>query len=184
MGRSVWYLILLPLVFMTCKSSSAAVQTSVEDDPVVAVEEESTSDSITVSKEVYDHTLTEVKHFVDNLNLIIRTKNYNSWKTALSDKFLARISSPEFLETASESTLLRAQKIVLKTPSDYFTNVVVPSRSNSQVDEIEFTAKGTVKVYYIERKERKDNNGEAVVTVRRLRLYELEKSGDVWKIID
>jgi len=175
--------VLLSLVFMTCKSPPppAAVEPAVEppveeEAAVFAVEEEEpASDSITVSQEVYDFTLTEVKHFVDNLNLIIRTQNYSSWRNALSDQFFARVSSQEFLTNVSEANALRSKKIVLKTAYDYFKNVVVPSRSDSQVDEIDFTAKGTVKVYYLERKEK---------GVRRLRLYELEKSGDIWKIID
>jgi hypothetical protein len=59
--------------------------------------------------------------------------------------------------------------------------VVVPSRSNSRVDEIEFTAQNRVRVYYVERSRKTDEN---VAETRRLRLYELEKSGDTWKIID
>jgi hypothetical protein len=75
--------------------------------------------------------------------------------------------------------MLTSRKIVLKTLNDYFTHVVVPSRSNSKVDEIEFTDTNTVKVYYIERRKNENNEFET----RRLRLYELIKTGNTWKII-
>ena len=131
--------------------------------------------SLNVSQEVYDFTLAEVKQFVNELNAVIQKKNYNGWKNALSEEFFARISSPEFLANASNTSMLKSQKIVLKTPNDYFTNVVVPSRSNSRVDEIEFTAINRVKVFYLE--ERRTES-------RRLRLYELIKIDDTWKVID
>jgi len=139
--------------------------------------------SFTVSKEVYDYTFAEVKLFVDELNAIIQKKNYNGWKNALSEELFARISSPEFLASASNTSMLKTQKIVLKTPNDYFLNVVVPSRSNSKVDEIEFTAMNRVKVFFLEER-RKTENNTVKTEFRRLRLYELIKIGDTWKVID
>jgi hypothetical protein len=180
----IWYLLLLPLVFMACKSSPAAANPPAEP-VVIAPHGEGTPDHIVVSKEVYDSTLAEVKLFVEKLNLIIKNKDYTGWLSALSDEFFARISSPEFLASASESKLLKSQKIVLKTPMDYFIHVVVPARSNSSVDEIEFTAINAVKVYYVEKTEKQKENNMMVTESRRLRLYELiKKSGDTWKIID
>jgi hypothetical protein len=135
-----------------------------------------------ISQEMYEQTLAEVRIFVDGLNLLIRNKNYSGWKDALAAERFEQISSPDFLEVTSESAALKSRKIVLKTPNDYFEHVVVPSRSNSRVDEIEFTAVNRVRVYYVERPRRTDDDG--VAEIRRLRLYELEKSGDTWKIID
>jgi hypothetical protein len=182
MKRAARYLLLLPLVFTACKSSSGAA------DPVVTThhEEELNGNFISVSQEMYDNTLAEVKLFVEKLNLIIKNKDYEGWKNALSDEFFERISSPEFLESASQSVLLRSKKIVLKTPDDYFLYVVVPARSNSRVDEIEFIASNAVKVFYVETFDKKNNSNNLITTeVRRLRLYELiKKSGDTWKIID
>ena len=184
MKRSFWPLFLLPLVFMACKSSTAAANPPAEP-VVIAPHEEGSPGHIIVSKEVYDYTLAEVRLFVEKLNLIIKNKDYTGWLSALSDEFFARISSPEFLASASESKLLQSQKIVLKTPNDYFIHVVVPARSNSSVDEIEFTAPNAVKVFYIEKSEKQKENNMSVTEARRLRLYELiKKSGDTWKIID
>jgi len=182
-------LILVLSVFLGCKSSPPAVdqyppvEEEIIDEP--EVEEPATDSGITVSQEVYDFTLAEVKLFIDSLNSLIMKKNYNGWKNALSDDFFDRISSPEFLAAASESAILKSKKIVLKSPNDYFLQVVVPSRSNSRVDEIEFTDTNKVKVYYREERVRRNSdNSVSAPEVRRLRLYELIKIGDTWKIID
>jgi hypothetical protein len=57
-------------------------------------------------------------------------------------------------------------------PDDYFINVVVPSRTNSQVDEIEFIDSNSAKTFFWRLGQEK------------LRLYELIKTGDRWKIIN
>jgi hypothetical protein len=162
---------------MACKSQPPEV------DPYPDETGEKVFGSFKISQEMYDSTLAEVKLFVDGLNSLIMSKNYEGWKAALSNEFFARVSSPEFLAGASESAALKSQKIVLKTPNDYFTHVVVPSRNNSKVDEIEFTAADRVKVYYREERARKNEN-TSTTEARRLRLYELVKADDTWKIID
>jgi hypothetical protein len=162
-----------------CKTTPPAI------DPYPLEEEEvsAPNSSLKISQEMYDFTLAEVKLFVDDLNAMIQKKDYNGWKAALSDEFFGRISSPEFLASASESAILKSRKIVLKTPNDYFLQVVVPSRSNSKVDEIEFTAIDRVKVFYLEERRRNENNTTTTES-RRLRLYELIKIDDTWKVID
>ena len=177
---------LLPLVFTACKSPPAPEAAPAEPIITTHHEEELNASFISVSQEMYDSTLAEVKLFVEKLNLLIKNKDYTGWKDTLSDEFFERISSPEFLENASQSVLLRSKKIVLKSPEDYFFYVVVPARSSSRVDEIEFIAANAVKVFYVETYDKKNNSNNMVTTeVRRLRLYELiKKSGDTWKIID
>jgi len=180
-------LVLLLAILMACKSSPATEESTPEDE--FAVEEPvvtgpTASGHMTVSQEMYDTTLAEVKGFVDNLNSLISSKNYEAWKNFLSDEYFARISSPEFLARTSESNQLKSRNIVLKTPVDYFLQVVVPARSNSRVDEIEFTEADRVKVFFREERVRRGENSTTTET-RRLRLYELiKKVGDTWKIID
>ena len=181
MKRSGVCLLWVCAMLMACKSQPPAVDPYPAEE---AVEEEAPAEnSFAISQEVYDFTLAEVRVFVDNLNSLIQKKDYNSWKAALSDEFFARISSPEFLAAASEAAVLKSKKIVLRTPNDYFLQVVVPSRSNSKVDEIEFTAVDKVKVFYREERIRR-NNDVSTTEVRRLRLYELIKIDDTWKVID
>jgi len=165
----------LVAIIMACKSPPVIIQ-----DPEEEVQE-GVSTTFTISQEMYDLTLAEVKQFVDHLNSLIQHKNYEGWKATLSDEFFERIASPDFLANASEAAALKSRRIVLRTPNDYFLQVVVPSRSNSKVDEIEFSDVDRVKVYYREERVRR---GESVPEVRRLRLYELIKIDDTWKIID
>ena len=170
--------ILMAAIIMACKSSPPA------ENQYLVEEEASASNPFMISQEIYDLTLAEVTLFVDNFNSLIQHKDYEGWKTALSDEYFARISSPEFLANASDSAMLKSRKIVLKTPHDYFIQVVVPSRSNSRADEIEFTAANRVKVFHTEERTRRNNNNAPTAEVRRLRLCELIKINYTWKIID
>ena len=185
MKKAAWYLLLFPAMLIACKSAPPAEEYPLEEEPVIEqfLEEEPEIHHAVVTQEMYEQTLAEVRLFVDNLNSLIRGKNYNGWKAALSDDLFARFSSPEFLASASESNLLRSRKIVLKNTNDYFLQVVVPSRSNSRVDEIEFIDEDRVKVFYVEERVRRTDN-ESSTEIRRLRLYELIKDGETWKITD
>lgn len=88
----------------------------------------------------------------------------------MSEELRKEISSQKFLTTVSQSPPLKSRGIVLRKPEDYFNIVVVPSRTNSQVDKIEIIDNNRVKAYYY----RED---------RYLRLYELERRGNSWMII-
>jgi hypothetical protein len=129
-------------------------------------------DPASISREVFNSTKEDVQRFIEDLNRIIRNKNYTAWKDALAPALFAEISSAGYLARISDSDAMKSRKIVLKTPEDYFTHVVVPSRANSRVDDIEFIAENRVKAFTIA------PNGQ------RLRLYDLEKSGSTWKIIN
>lgn len=127
-------------------------------------------DPTTITKEEFDTTKTDVQQLIQNLNTIIREKDYQTWVTYLSKDYFDSISDPEYLSNLSESTRLKNQKTVLRTPEDYFQYVVVPSRANDRVDDIEFIGKNQVKAFTV------TPNGQ------RLRLYNLEKQGENWKI--
>jgi len=146
------------------------------------IEQESQPDVHDISQELHDKTLAEVKLFIDNLNITIKNKNFNGWRAALSDEYFAKISSPEFLKQQNESQALKLRNIVLRTPNDYFLNVVVPSRANSQVDDIESIDANNVKAYYLETRTRRNENNDTYIETRRLRLYDLTKAGNEWKI--
>ena len=129
-------------------------------------------DPSSVTREERETTMTDIQHLIERLNGIIRAKNYNAWVSNLSPNYFALISSPEYLDRISQSNALTSQKIVLKSAQDYFTYVVVPSRTNDRVDDIEFESRTRVKAYTI------NNRGE------RLRLYDLERTGNEWKIVN
>jgi hypothetical protein len=173
--KNIFILLLIMMVF-SCgggpatqvpSESVTATQTAVpvEDDPV-------TFDPGTISREVYDSTKSDVQHLIEELNGIIRAKNYDAWKAYLDEDYLADISSSEYLQRISETAAMKSQKIVLKAPEDYFNYVVVPSRANSRVDDIEFITQRRVKAFTVTEKG------------QRLRLYDLERSTGGWKIIN
>jgi hypothetical protein len=178
---------------VACKSAPAAteekpyIEEAVADDFLELMSpetEEIHEPSAGISQALYDHTLAEVKQFIDTLNKAIAAKNYNDWKSTLSDEYFELISSPEYLAKASDAPVLKTRKIVLKSPNDYFLYVVIPSRANSKVDEIEFVTENRVKVFHRETRTRKDENNVTQTEVRYLRLYELIKIDDKWKIVN
>jgi hypothetical protein len=140
-------------------------------EPESPVKEEN-FDAGAISQEEFDFTKIEIQALVENLNNIIRTRNYNAWIACLETEYLAEKSSPAYLAQISELPRLKSQNIVLTGPEDYFIYVVIPSRANDRVDDIEFIAKNRVKAYTV------NANGQ------RLRLYDLENKGNGWKIIN
>ena len=174
------FLFLVPVLFVVCKSPPPAVMKQ-------AVQPEATVQTTdahggAASQEVYDATLAEVRGFIDNLNGVISRRSFSEWRTVLSDEYFEQISSRDFLAQASEMPALKTAKIVLRSANDYFTNVVVPSRANSQVDEIEIEGDNKVRAYYHETRTVRGENNETTTEVRRLRVYELIKIDGNWKI--
>jgi hypothetical protein len=167
-------ILLFPLVLtLACQSKPAVNEEPVREAPPEAVEipaEEFNPGSI--SQAVFDSTKIDVQHFIQDLNSIIRSRDYNTWTSHLGDEYFAEKSSPAYLAQISEQPRLKTQKIVLNSPQDYFIHVVVPSRANDRVDDIEFVSPTRVKAYTV------TANGQ------RLRLYDLESEGNTWKIIN
>jgi len=188
-------LFLLPVLFMACgtqpKTANGALQATeeelaeelaearqAEEEPVADKQAEAeiawvvpdTQNSAGLEQESYEEMFNEVKTFIESLNVIIQSRNYSKWRDALSEEFRKEISSTKFLANVSKSTPLKKRGIVLRKPEDYFYIVVVPSRANSQVDKIEIINNNRVKAFYY----REDTY---------LRLYELERRGDSWTII-
>jgi hypothetical protein len=135
-----------------------------------------------LTEESYEQVFNEVKAFIENLNMVIRSRNYSKWREALSEERLNEISSPEFLANASKTNSMRRRGIVLKTVYDYFLHVVVPSRANSQVDKIDILDNNRVRALYMYTRKTGSDNEERTETVPLL-VYELAKIGDSWTII-
>jgi hypothetical protein len=129
-----------------------------------------------ITQQQYTSTMEDVQRFIENLNRTITNKNYGSWRAALSTEYFNEISSPANLKQISEQPAMTTRKIVLRTAEDYFIHVVVPSRANSRVDDIEFISQTRVKAFTVN----KTRTGEE----QRLVLYDLERSGNSWIIIN
>ncbi|MDR1565871.1 MAG: hypothetical protein LBS48_01140 [Treponema sp.] len=148
------------------------------------VEEEPVFNPGSISQEEFDTAKNEVQALVEDLNRIIRARNYNYWLTYLSKSYLEEINSPEYLDEMTEKLYERdrsvatnlgrdpksVQKRILRNSRDFFTYVVVPSRANDHVDDIEYVSENQVTAYTL------DNRGQ------RLILYNLETIDGQWKI--
>jgi len=122
-----------------------------------------------VTDEIYSQTLDEIKEFVQVLNQVIESKDFEAWSTYLTTDYMQRTSNPQYLAEQSEKPILKKKNIVLKSLSDYFIYVVVPSRSGAHIDDIEFIDRFHVK---------------AISIIRNTRglLYLLIREEDQWKI--
>jgi hypothetical protein len=199
-------LLLLPLILaLSCGTSPAADTEPVQSSgPVQLVSVEAPAppargfDPDNVSRDIYDTTKAEVERLIEELNKIIAARDYDAWVSYVDSEFFEEISSPEFLRQVSDSEFMKMQKKTIRTPREYFLNVVVPSRSNNRVDDISFITENRVKVIQInQRRRRPPADPEETARLQaggaELRdgwLYEnsreiyyvLEKNQDVWKI--
>ncbi|MFP3041088.1 hypothetical protein LQZ19_04625 [Treponema primitia] len=162
-----------PAVVQTPAAVVVEEKAVVED--VVAVENTADFDPKSITKEEFNSTKEEMQRLIEDINRIIRAKDYAKWINYLADDFIQTINSPAFLAELSESSRqLKGQNIVLKTSLDYFTYVVVASRENirtdASLDDIEFLSHNRVKAYTINARK------------QRLRLFEFVRDGGAWKI--
>jgi hypothetical protein len=123
-----------------------------------------------VSEELYTRTFDEIGEFIENLNSIIRSADYDSWLAHLSEEYIRTASDPAFLREQSEKPVLMQANIRLESLRDYFVYVVVPSRTQATLDEIEFLDENHVKAI-------------AILRGTRVILYLLERDQEQqWKI--
>ena len=143
-------------------------------------------DPARVSEEMFEATKLEVQALIEDLNGIIRARNYDAWTEHLSASYFETISSQAFLGERAEELYRRdlavaaslgrearlVQRRAMRTPRDYFDHVVVPARQNDRVDDISFTSNDEVVAHTV------DSRGN------RLILYNLERIDGKWKISD
>jgi hypothetical protein len=162
-----------------------AVEPVAAEPPVAVPVVEVVFDPGTISQEVHTATLVDVQHLIQDLNGIIRAKNYKAWITYLAESYFSNISSPAYLGEQTTRLYNRdvseilvkggsknsVRKRELRNAQDYFINVVVPSRANDHVDDIVFITQNKVRAFTVD-----SSNG------KRLVLYDLENVNGSWKI--
>jgi len=176
-----FFLLLVIIMSVSCVSEPTKEDNRTAVQPgLVRITEPSKQDENfdpnSISQAQFTATREEVQSFIEGLNKIISNKNYSAWRSALSNEYFRQISSSENLRQMSEQPALKNNNIVLRTPQDYFNYVVVPSRANSRVDDIQFIGRNRVKAFTIN----KNRAGEE----QRLVLYDLEKVDNTWIIIN
>ena len=138
---------------------------SPKKNDIIKTEDQSTE----ISQEQYAKTFEEVEKVIDELNSIIKAGDFNRWTTYLTPKFIQEIMDPNALEKINEQPVLKRNKIIIKTLSDYFIYVVVPSRASVRLDDLIFTDPERVRAFMLIR-------GDRVL------IYQLEKITGKWKI--
>lgn len=125
-------------------------------------------EGVTITRETYDQTKSELEKVVDQLNKITATKDYNKWVEFLSPQYKYDYSNPTVLKVVSEA--LPVKGIKLRSLKDYFTYVFVPSRSKIRVDDIQFLSPERVNVLM-------KQGGRTVI------IYGIENTKGKWKLI-
>ncbi|MDR0465080.1 MAG: hypothetical protein LBG94_08225 [Treponema sp.] len=163
----------------------AVVTPVVTGQPATVRVEEPKAETVTVfdpanvSEELYKSTREEVQLFIENLNEIIKNRDYNAWQASLSSEYIDAVASPVNLNWISDSAIMKRNHIVLKDLNDYFTYVVIPARSDDRIHsenvDIEFINENRVTAFTT----RTSSSGEGIIEI----LYDLEKIDNSWKII-
>jgi hypothetical protein len=121
------------------------------------------------SEELYRKTFREVQDVVAAITKIIAAGDYDGWKGYLTEEYVQSRSSAAFLADASNAAVLKKSGIVLKSLRDYFDNVVVRSRLQATLDDIQFLDESHVKAI-------------ALVQGTPVILYYLVQENGRWKI--
>ncbi|PIE97930.1 MAG: hypothetical protein CR988_05405 [Treponema sp.] len=124
--------------------------------------------NVTITKQDYIDTKSEISEVVDNLNEITKNNDYDRWLQYLSDDYIEYYSNKSVLAKVSKS--LPVKNIHLNSLQDYFKFVFVPSRKNIRVDDIKFLSPSAVNVIM------RNKKGSLLV-------YILEKQAGRWKLV-
>ncbi len=144
-------------------------QTEAEPEEEPAEAEPGAEEPIEVSEEVYEQTFDEIEGTIQELNAVISARNFERWKTYLTDAYLDEYSDPPRLAEISEMPILQRNDITLSSLRDYFKWVVVPSRQDARLDDLRFLSEN--EVYAI-----MNINENPVI------LYRLRKVDGRWKV--
>ena len=134
-----------------------------------AEEESAEEEPIEVSEEVYEQTFDEIEATIEELNTVISNRNFQKWKSYLTEEYIDRYSDREWLTEISERPILKRNNITLRSLRDYFEWVVVPSRQDARLDDLVFHG---------------ENEVDAIMNIggNRVILYRLRKVEGQWKV--
>lgn len=124
---------------------------------------------ILVTKEEYQKTFDDIHALIQDLNRIISAQDYTAWTTHLTPEYIKTFSDPKILNAISDQPMLKRQNLQLASLEDYFLHVVVPSRADARLDDLDFVSKTQVKAI-------------TVIDGKRYILYNLRLENGGWKI--
>lgn len=100
-----------------------------------------------VTREDFSKDKTAVLTDISDLSNIMETKDYNNWLKFIDPQSIKYYSNPSNLRKAQNK--LPNKRLQLKSLSDYFNYVFIPSRQRSQVDEIRYISKDSIKAVHV-----------------------------------
>ncbi len=121
-----------------------------------------------VSQEKYASSLKEIRQLITKLNQIIQNEDFQQWLTYLDSAYIRAYSDPARLKALTQNSPV-LKGVPIRNLEDYFNFVVVPSRSQAQVDDITFVDQDRVEAWMY------------IKNVKAL-LYQLKLYGNQWKI--
>ncbi|MFP4374752.1 MAG: hypothetical protein ACLFPO_10510 [Spirochaetaceae bacterium] len=139
-----------------------------EPEDAMAAEDDA-EEPIEVSEEVYEQTFDEIEATIEELNAVIGARDFDGWKTYLTEAYVEEYSDSERLAEISEMPILQRNDVTLTSLRDYFDWVVVPSRQDARLDDLRFLSENEVDAVM-------EINGDSVI------LYRLRKIDGRWKV--
>lgn len=124
---------------------------------------------IKVTKAEYNKTFEDVRQLIETLNHIIAARDYKEWLRYLTSKYVETYSSPKTLERISNEPMLKRYNLRVTSLKEYFLDVVVPSRANARLDDLDFVDKSQVKAI-------------TIIDGQRYILYDLRLVDGGWKV--
>ncbi len=111
------------------------------------VEEE---EEFVVTQEIYEQTFVDVEALIEELNAIIQSEDFSAWREYLTDEYVAYYSDPAVLKGISDELKKKYRyELRLRTLQDYFLYIVVGSRQEADLEEIEFIDENHLLAYSI-----------------------------------
>jgi hypothetical protein len=128
------------------------------------------SEDFVVTMEVYQQTFEDIEAFIQNLNDIIRNEDFDAWRSFLTDEYITYYSDNAVLKGISDELKNKYRyDLRLRTLKDYFLYIVVGSRQEASLEEIEFIDETHLLAY-------------SIVNETPVILYYLANTDGEWKI--
>jgi len=151
-GKPIKNIGILLIIMNICIACNTSIPDNGDKTPDNMNEEKiqnAETEEFIVTQKIYDQTFSEIYIFLEKIQKIIDEIDFINWKLHLTDEYIAKFSDPQYLKALSEKPQLKDQNIVLNSLYDFFINVFIPSRNNSNLVRIEFVNKQRVKTITI-----------------------------------
>ncbi|MBQ0003837.1 MAG: hypothetical protein KBT21_09915 [Treponema sp.] len=157
--KKIIYILLLALlslsVFTSCSSTAQETKPAPKKEVTKTVSksdaeyERATKDlkGETVSRDTYEKDKKVILAKIDELNVIMKSKNYKAWVSYIEPNSINYWSQKKNLSQASKQ--LPVKGVQLKTLEDYFNYMFIGSRMGRKIDEIRYISSTSIKAVQV-----------------------------------